>query len=303
MRILAAIRTNRWTEEEERLLARLTEAFGTDVVAVFHNRPADVTPPVPVIDINDAWLQSAGMAHVSDWGWRCGDYFYYALRQARPDFDAYWLIEPDVHFTSDPSAFFAAFADDGTDALGYGLGPFARDIRFTRGMPGIAHHRAIFAMTRFSGRALDRLFALRQKMAGERITPRDYPNDEIFTFSHVVADPDLTTGRLEARCPGWFDGAQFATDPDLLHDLLVPSATPGRVFHPVRSRAAFVRALAKRITGNVSIVARMRFQVAALTDTEAEAVALATAEITRKALADMRRLRKRQTAAQTRKRA
>jgi hypothetical protein len=303
MRSLAAIRTNRWTEEEERLLARLTEAFGTDVVVVFHNRPADVTPPVQVIDVSDAWLQSAGLAHVGDWGWRCGDYFYYALRQARPGFDAYWLIEPDVHFTSDPTAFFAAFEDDGADALGYGLGPFARDIRFTRGLPGIAHHRAIFAMTRFSGRALDRLFALRRGMASERITPRDYPNDEIFTFSHVVADPDLTTGRLEARCPDWFDGAQFATDPDLLHDLLAPSATPGRVFHPVRSRAAFVRALAKRIAGNVSIVARMRFQVAALTDDEAEAVALATAEIARKALSDMRRLRRRQSAAQTRKQA
>jgi hypothetical protein len=75
------------------------------------------------------------------------------------------------------------------------------------------------------------------------------------------------------------------------------------VFHPVRSRAAFVRALAKRIAGNAAIVARMRFQVAALTDAEAEAVALATADIARKALADIRRLRKRQSAAQTRKQA
>jgi hypothetical protein len=288
MRSLAAIRTNRWGEEEERLLARLRPAFGDDIVVVFHDRAGLIQPPVQVIDINDAWVARNGLFHVPDWGWRCGDYFYYALRQARPDYDSYWLIEPDVHFTSDPTPFFAAFETDRADALGYQLWPFKADIRFTRGLPEMEHHRAIFALTRFSGRALDRLFALRRAMAGEVPSQRDYPNDEIFAFSHVAADADLTSGTLEARCADWFEGVQFATDPDLLHDLLAETATAGRMFHPVRSREGFVRALGQRMAGNSGIALRMRWAVRALSDAEVHAVGDAAAGAVRKALNDLR---------------
>ncbi len=289
MRTLAAIRTNRWTEEEERLLGRLQAAFGGDVAVVFHNRPGAVMPPVPVIDIDTAWVARNGLVAVPDWGWRCGDYSYYALRQARPDYDTYWLIEPDVHFTSDPTDFFAAFDADSRDALGYRLGPFEAENRFTRGMPGVRHHRAIFALTRFSGRAIDRLFTARRASADARVGPRDYPNDEIFAFSHVAADAAMTFGTLESVMPDWFRGVQFATDPDLLHDQLQGSATPGRVFHPVRGRAGFVAALAKRMAGNAGIAQKMRWQLMALTEEETEAVVAATAGIARQVLHDLRK--------------
>ncbi len=288
MRSIAAIRTNKWSEEEERLLARLRLAFGDDVVVIFHDRPGLVEPPVQVIDIDDGWVARNGLVHVPDWGWRCGDYFYYALRQARPDYDCYWLIEPDVHFTSDPTPFFASFETDRSDALGYQLGPFKADIRFTRGLPEMAHHRAIFALTRFSGRALDRLFALRRATAARPGPQRDYPNDEVFAFSHVAADDDLTRGTLEARAADWFEGVQFATDPDMLHDLLAETAAEGRVFHPVRSRAGFIRALGQRMAGNSGIAMRMRGPVKALTEAEVEAVGEAAAGMVRKVLADMR---------------
>jgi hypothetical protein len=302
MRSLAAIRTNKWTEEEERLLARLRLAFGDDVAVVFHDRAGSVQPPVQVIDINGAWVARNGLFHVPDWGWRCGDYFYYALRQARPDYDVYWLIEPDVHFTSDPTPFFGRFETDRADALGYQLGPFTADIRFTRGLPDMARHRAIFALTRFSGRALDRLFALRRAMAGRAPSQRDYPNDEVFAFSHVAADAELTSAQIEGRAADWFEGVQFATDPDLLHDLLAETATAGRVFHPVRSREGFVRALGRRMAGNTGIALRMRRAVKALTDAEVEAVGQAAAQTVRQALDDLRASRAEKTpAAQSRK--
>lgn len=273
MAAVAAIRTNRWTEEEERLLAALRPIFGADLVVVFHNRPDDLHPPAEVVDISDNWLAAHGLAHVPDWGWRCGDYFYYALREARPAFDHYWLIEPDVHFTSPPADFFARFADAGEDILGYRLGPFAQDIRFTRGAPGLAHYQAIFALTRFSGRALDRLFVQRQALAAGPVSVRNYPNDEIFCFSHGIADAGLSWGRLEDHAPDWFAGVQFAGDPDLLYDQLAASAAPGRVFHPVRGRESFKRALGQRLSGNTGVLMKMRDALDLLDDADVAEIA------------------------------
>jgi hypothetical protein len=258
MRSIVAIRTHKWTSEEERLLAALAPVFGDDVAVVFHNRAPRVYPPVPVIDLNAEWVLRNKLALVPDWGWRCGDYFFYALRQARPDYDHYWLIEPDVYFTAAADSFFSAFTKQEHDALGYQLGPFHKHMRFTRGLPGMAHFRAIFALTRFSGRALDRLFARRQQMAQGPVSMRDYPNDEIFAFSHIAADPELISGRLEDYAPDWFEDVQFSTDPDLLFDQVAATAAAGRVLHPVRGRAAFKKALSRRLAANTGLLMNIR---------------------------------------------
>ena len=287
MRVLAAIRTNKWTDEEERLLAALRPAFGDDVTVVFHDRGPQVTPPVPVVDIDAGWVQHNGLAVVPDWGWRCGDYFYYALRQARPEFDGYWLVEPDIHFTSESTDFFVKFEKATEDALGFDLAPFGRDMRFARGLSGPAPYRAIFALTRFSGRALDRLFGLRQTMAAVPLSMRDYPNDEIFSFSHVVADPELTSAPLETYAPGWFENSQFDTDPDLLLDVVQRDMPAGKVLHPVRGRASFARALGGRLTGNLGILMRIREAVDALTPEDIDDVAQQAADNVRHALTDL----------------
>ncbi len=284
MRVLAAIRTNKWTEEEERLLTQLRAGFDGDVVVVFHDRDPQLALPLAAIDVNDDWVLRNRLPLVPDWGWRCGDYFYYALRAAWPDYDAYWLVEPDVHFTGDAKGFFGQFATATEDALGYQLGPFTQEIRFTRGLPGMTHYRAIFALTRFSGRALDRLFGLRQAMSASPVGFRDYPNDEVFVFSHVAAMQDLVWGKLEDHAPVWFEGVQFATDPDLLFDLVALESIPGRVLHPVRSRAAFKRSLGHRLAGTTGILLRMREAIDLLEADEIEEVAQIAADQIRGAI-------------------
>ncbi len=299
MRQIAAIRTNKWTDEEERLVAALRPAFGDDLAVVFHNRPAGVAPPLPVIDIGEDWVVREGLALVPDWGWRCGDYFYYALRQARPAHDHYWLIEPDVFFTSDPSELFAGFATASEDVLGFRLGRFAEKNRFTHGLPGMDHHRAIFALTRFSGRALDRLFAQRRAMAARPVSVRGYPNDEIFAFSHAAADPELVLGRLEDRAAGWFEDAQFASDPDLLFDAVARACPPGKVLHPVRGRAYFKQALGRRLVANTGILMRMREAIDTLDADEIEEIANVAVGHVRDAIAALQK----QRAARRRRRA
>jgi len=258
MRAAAAIRTNKWTDEERRLLAVLQPVFGGDVFVVFHDRPEGLTLPVPVVDVSSAWVESQKLTVVPDWGWRCGDYFYYALRAAVPEYDQYWLIEPDVYFTRPAQSFFSAFEAAPEDVLGYDFGPFTRDMRFTRGLPGVAHHRALFAMMRLSGRALDRLFLQRQKLSRQVIGQDQYPNDEIFVCSMAANDKRLSCGRLEDYAPSWFDSVQFATEPDLLVEHVAAGYPEGRVLHPVREKDVFKKAVAKRLSSNVSILIRLR---------------------------------------------
>lgn len=272
MKTVIAIRTHQWGPEEERLATALATVRGAEVVVAFQNRPEDIVPPLPVVDVSDTFLTAAGLAGVPDWGWRCGDYSLYALRGARPEAEFYWLVEPDVHFTGDPGAFFALFDGNRTDALGYRLAPFGRDMRFSRQLQGIQVMRAIFALTRFSGAAIDHVFALRRAAGQGAVSARYFPNDELFTFSHVAADPSLTSGRLEDVAPDWFRDVQFDTDPDLLLDLVQDSAPPGRVLHPVRGRASFVAALSGRIGRTAAVLSAYRDALRALSDAEAEAI-------------------------------
>lgn len=283
MRSLAAIRTNKWTEEEDRLLASLRPAFGQDLAVVFHNRPAGFVPPLPVIDLTDEWIARQGLVAVPDWGWRCGDYAYYALRAARPEYEHYWLIEPDVYFSGPANRFFRSFDDVRDDVLGYQLAPFTRDMRFARGLPNVTHFRAIFALTRFSGAALDRLFALRKQSKLGQVGARDYPNDELFCFSHSVAE-GFVCGRLEDHAADWFADTQFAPDPDILFDLIDGTAQTGKVIHPVRSRAEYKRALARRLAGHVGILGKCREAIDIFDDSEIEEVSSHAADIFRKAM-------------------
>lgn len=284
MRTLVAIRTHRWDEDAGRLHARLAPVLGDDLVVVFHNRPRGTRPPLPVVDLNDRWVAANGLRLLADYGWRCGDYFFYALRAARPGYDAYWLIEPDVEFTSDPAPFFAALADDRTDALGYRPVSYPVTARFGAGVPGLAPMKAIFALTRLSGRAIDRLFALRQAYSAGPVGRKDFANDEVFVYSHVAADPELTYGDLEDRVPDWFAGVQFLTDPDLLVDWVQAHAPAGRVLHPVRGRASFCRALAARMTANTGYLPRMRETLALLGPDALDEIAIDAAQRLRVAL-------------------
>jgi len=277
-RVMAAIRTHKWTEEEDRALAMLRPVFGTDIAVVFHNRPSGLQPPVDVIDIDNATMAKMGLRTVPDWGWRCGDYFYYALRQARPDYAHYWLVEPDLLITGDAAKFFELFADSEADVIGKKIEPFEGRIPFTRGLPGIRHYRSIFCLTRFSGRALDRLFPLRQAYSKTKFGPHLYTNDEIFTFSNAVADPGMTTASMTDIAPYWFASGQCDTNPDILLDALLGTAAGNSVFHPVRGRTSFKGAVANRLAANDGFLRNMHTSLAWLTDEDLDDIVAQSAK-------------------------
>jgi hypothetical protein len=279
MRVIAAIRTHQWGEAEERLRAQLQPIFGDDLCVVFHNRPSDVAPPIPVVDLTDDWLRAQGLRALRDYGWRCGDYFLYALRQARPDYDQYWLVEPDVFFAGDAGGFFARAATMEADLAGVRLERLHANHRFAREMDGLAPWKAVFALTRMSARAVDKLMLLRQTYCMRAIQPRYFANDETFSYSHLMADPHMTVADLREAVPEWFAGDQFHADPDVLFDLVANQRGP-EVFHPVRTRAQFASALVGRAVTSMTYLRPMRASLAMLTEAEIAALCRDLAEAT-----------------------
>lgn len=303
MTALAAIRTHVWGEDEERLLAQLRPVFGDDLAVVFHNRPVGLTPPLPVVDLTDDWVAGQGLRILPDYGWRCGDYSYYALRAAHPGYDHYWLIEPDVWFSADPAPFFAAVARAPEDLLAVQIAPMEAGHRFARGLDGMALYKSIFALNRFSGRALDRLFDLRRAYSAGPVGARFFANDEVFCFSHVLADPDLTAADFSAYAPVWFDPLNVANDPDILLDLAQAQAQAqgggASVFHPVRGRGSFCRALAARMSHQLGFVAKLKPSLDLLTDAEIAAICDDLRARTDFTLRALRRRARRQAATQS----
>jgi hypothetical protein len=94
------------------------------------------------------------------------------------------------------------------------------------------------------------MLPLRQAFSVDAPAPRFFANDEVFVFTHSTADTDLTTGHLEDIAPEWFEDVRFTPSPDMLAEVLDDGGVPdGRVFHPVRERAAFKQAMATRLAG------------------------------------------------------
>lgn len=288
MTIAVAIRTHRWDADAQRLHGLLAPVLGDALCTVFHNRPADVQPPCPVIDINDGWLRANGLRVQPDWGWRCGDYFLYALRKARPDADFYWLIEPDVHFTMSPSVFFDRMAALTQDFLGVQITPMDPKHRFSKGLPGMPLWRAIFALTRFSARAVDVLFPLRQAYGQGDVPARFFTNDETFCVSHLTAAKGMTLASMAEIAPDLFPKGGFDTDPDRLIDSFANHDAAG-VFHPVRHRDSFIDAVAARVTANMGFLGAMQPSLDLLTDADVAAI---SSEIARRSEVALRKARR-----------
>jgi hypothetical protein len=271
-RTIIAIRTHKWDEDAQRLFAQLQPVLGDDLVVAFHNRPEGLELPLPVVDLNDLWLAENGLKHLPDWGWRCGDYFLYAVRQAYPQASHIWLVEPDVYFSGDPAAFFAKAGQSQADLLGVDVQPMPRGHRFSKGLPELPIFRSIFALTRFSGPAADRLFALRQAYGQRGFGTRFYANDEVFCFSHVMADLDMGCDSMARFMPEWIGQGRMQTDPDIVVETLAGHVGPG-VFHPVRGHASFAAALAGRLVNTMAFVRHMAPSLAVLTAAERAGIA------------------------------
>ena len=273
-RSIIAIRTNKWTVNEQRVFDALSDYWGDDIKVVFHNRPKECEPPCGVVDINNALIEKMQLRVIHDWGWRCGDYAYYALRKAHPDFEYYWLIEPDVFLSGDARAFFSLFEEESADVLGLDVAEFDPNHRFATHVGNAKPMRAIFALTRFSGAAIDFAYKRRVNYASISVPPYNYANDELFMFSHTLSRDEFKLGQFRDIAPTWFADVQFDTNPDLI-DALVEQDLKGqnKILHPVVDRMTFARALAKRMVGRTGVLGQNKTELRALSSSELDQLA------------------------------
>ena len=273
-RSIIGIRTNKWTVNEQRVFDALSDYWGDDIKVVFHNRPDDCEPPCGVVDINDAVIEKMQLRVIHDWGWRCGDYAYYAIRQAHPDYDYYWLIEPDVFLSGDARAFFSLFETESADVIGLDVAEFDPNHRFATHVGNAKPMRAIFALTRFSGAAIDFAYKRRVNYASKSVPPYNYANDELFMFSHTLSRDEFKLGQFRDIAPTWFSDVQFDTNPDLI-DAMVEQDLKGqnKILHPVVDRMTFARALAKRMVGRTGVLGQNKTELRALSSSELDQLA------------------------------
>ncbi|MFB2593399.1 hypothetical protein ACEYYB_00985 [Paracoccus sp. p4-l81] len=238
-----AIRTNRWDANCTRLFNEL-RAEGIDPWVVFHGDASAAGLPTPnVVPIDDGWIARRGLRHLHDWGWRCGDYFYYALRLEGPKTDDYWLVEPDLYNTRGWADFFNLFTHRADDALGYKPGPVTRPSPFVGGARGRVAIGTIFCLTRMSGSALDYLYSVRRRYGMIHKNEQNFANDEIFCFSWLVSR-GFKVGDLAELGADYFAGTHFTYGPDILEDAL--HGGPHGIYHPVRTRADYCREIGTR---------------------------------------------------------
>ena len=227
---------------------------GVDVTFCCDERkgPVDVGDRRKVV-LDQALMARLGLLAHPNAGWRCGDYHYYAARTALPEYDFYWLIEPDVLIHSDdPAGFFAAHADPAVDFLAMRFGPYgahwmwehtARDDYATV-------YGCNFPISRLSARAVDHLMQAR-RAASEAFAGRDmrhWPNDEVFVASELM--------RAGFTCRDFNAGEQKFYTPrsfriGALHDRERLAASPpdGMIWHPVRDFDTWFKAFAPWLEG------------------------------------------------------
>ena len=173
--------------------------------------------------------------------WRCGDYGLYAARQLLPDYDGFWMIEPDARLKSArPSDILSRFpACSEVDFLAGRLRPAEADWDWARTIQPEDGPvwRCLFAVVRVSAAAIDALYAERRRASiVHRARGRDseaWPNDEAFVAS--------TLARLGFTCRDLNDFGQIYDEAGFSFWLPISqrefdtSGRDGWLYHPVLS--------------------------------------------------------------------
>jgi hypothetical protein len=173
--------------------------------------------------------------------WRCGDYGYYAARQALPQYDGFWMIEPDVRLKSQtPCDILARFpGPDEVDFLAGRLRPAETDWDWTMTMDPAEGPvwRCLFAVTRLSARAIDLLYQARRRASAEHVSlgrnPKAWANDEAFVCttmarSHLIQRDLNDFGQVynEVGFSFWFPISEREVE---------ATGQDGWIYHPVLS--------------------------------------------------------------------
>lgn len=252
-----ALRCHSYGPEEKRLVEVVSAYFRPQDIFIVCDESqciSQVDAEYKKISVTPSVLKSLGLLAHPCYGWLCGDYFYYALQRAAPNYEYYWLCEPDVFFNLDSvSAFFSRYEGVNDDLLVKNF-QRARD-----GWPWAIRASVIsdvvyeifFPLTRLSNRAigclLEERVALHRAMAKlkeEKEIRQDWPNDEGFVAT-VVGKLGLSVGRFADY---WEDKGildYFTHDRLILDRNSADARFRNRLLHPVLGEEKYLAKLAR----------------------------------------------------------
>jgi hypothetical protein len=233
MRQVIGIRCNRVGEPESSMRNYLLSYFKSeDIYYLIDNRNNHSSNSLPAILLTQDSISKMSLLPVDDWGWRCGDYFYYSFRNNVVS-DYYWLVEPDVGFSLiDPTFFFEKCKSLKHDFFGVFYGP--RDSTWSW-YPSICEFNSsvygcTFAFSRLSAQAIDYLMKARIMLSQKNSNNINtvWANDEAFVSTAVANSNFLSAIDLRDEFKGYF--SKFGTKDQYLIDSLPLGSG---IIHPV----------------------------------------------------------------------
>lgn len=257
------LRTHYYDESCKSLLRFLEKSLGFDIIIAADETKFNVdVDKWPKVSLTYDSLSSLGLYLPEETPWLCGDYFLYLVRQQFPQYDYYWMLEPDVYFNMpSPEGFFRKVSSCSFD---YFVMHFSKKDEswpfYKRVKPFCSEvYGGPFPIVRLSARAIDYLLQERKEMSKLNWEGKKYPNDESFTASFLMKG-GYSCSDFNTVC----DGQVFATkksfstrDPWFVGEL-ESNAPDGLIYHPAVDYNTYVAKIKRHVERGRELKQRSR---------------------------------------------
>jgi hypothetical protein len=215
----------------------IAAASGCPVVVLADGRytSEEQTANLTIIRLTASACVDLGLYCSEDFAWRCGDYGYYLARARFPDAQHLWMIEGDVRFDGDLTAFFEFFESRADiDFLSTHLQPADRSWFWTdtAAARDVLPFRCLFPLTRLSARAIDAALQRRRVHSGRLLRRQMWPNDEALIATTLMNGP-FTCRDFNDFGPSFYSPDSFSFLNPIDGDQRRPSRGGVRMVHPV----------------------------------------------------------------------
>jgi hypothetical protein len=273
---LFILRCHRFGEAENDLLNFVAPYFGKEnMVVVADERKEGVhADNWTKYSLNDGQIHELKLLNPRNCGWLCGDYFLYIAHNARPEYDYYWMFEPDVYLSFGAAEdFFSRLESVSCDLVTPHFGKKERWF-WTQRAKIIAEdvYGCRFSVIRLSKKAIGHLqkerAELTRKFENQGINSSEWPNDESFVCTTLMRDGFLCKSLNSINA---FSGPDFGITP-ILTDVVINKAPLNRALHPVLRGAAYQRKVRSEFNVTFSSQIKKHFSERVLPNTTGEHV-------------------------------
>ena len=244
-----AIRTHQFGDREKSLYDYAVKYFGeNNTLIACNNNSENIKIPIEYNHFffnQNEILNESGLFFHPNWGWRCGDYWYYALQKILTGIEYVWLCEPDVYFCNkNAEDFFKPFEKLDCDFLTKGLCAANANMYFfnTSKVLDGKPMSCIFPITRIKTSLINVLLEERTRLSETFINQKNhqnlYPNDEIFVcttlnrMNYSIKNMDFFT---------YFDFRLFTANKNQAMTIDDASEIKGDlIIHPVLEKKIFI---------------------------------------------------------------